>query len=75
MMQGKALAAKQLDTSGIQAAAADHPFFQWIDLEPNTAVWFQQCETNCISNMSSVCVRTADYIVSQDKPSREPKRP
>ena len=41
MMQRKALAAKQLDniiiiiiiTSGIQAAAADHPFFQWMDLE------------------------------------------
>ena len=25
--------------------AADRPFFQWMDLEPNTAVWFQQFGT------------------------------
>ena len=25
--------------------AADRPFFQWMDLEPNTAVWFQRFGT------------------------------
>ena len=24
---------------------ADRPFFQWMDLEPNTAVWFQRFGT------------------------------
>ena len=48
--------------SGTQAA--DRPFFQWMDLEPNIAVWFQRFGTRGVAHKENGSKKTCNF----DKP-------